>query len=297
MSIARLEPGGHSAAILPLIQPGGTLFGFDLDASAEARVQSKLGQEPLGFRFIHGNFAGLQTRLQGLDIQEVDAVIADLGVSSPQIDDPERGFSYVRPGPLDMRMDPSRGLSLAAQLEKLPVEEIAETLREFGDVQKADEVALAIKTEFTAGQIQNTVDLSKVLARFLPKPPKNPNSAQGKVRPANLFAQVFQAFRILVNREMENLKALLRVVPFLLKPGGIVAIISFHSGEDRLVKSNFSRLFQLGVFQEFSRDPVRTSFQEKIDNPRSRSAKLRWARKGDILPGEAITYPGGKSST
>jgi 16S rRNA (cytosine1402-N4)-methyltransferase len=276
---ATLGAGGHTALMLPKVSPGGKVLGIDLDPLAPSRIRDKLGDYSDSFSFIHGNFAGLDRLLMEKDILHIDGLIADLGVSSPQIDDPERGFSYVRPGPLDMRMDQTKGQTLAQILEKTDVATLAEKLAEFGDVEKADIIAKDIKDNFDANMIRNTFDLSLVVGKYSSKKSNWTTFARGQVKPANILAQVFQALRILVNRELDNLKSLLRILPFILSPGATVAFISFHSGEDRLIKKTFANLLDQGIFHEISKDPIRPTEEEKFLNPRSRSAKLRWARK------------------
>lgn len=276
-----LGAGGHTCLFLPLVVPGGKIFGVDLDPLAHQRLQEKLQEHADSFYFLHGNFAGLDRLLMEKEILMVDGILADLGVSSPQIDDPERGFSYIRPGPLDMRMDPTKGQTLAQILEKIDVAILAEKLTEFGDVEKAEIIAQDIKDNFLAGMIRNTTDLSHVVGKYSLRKSNQQVFARGEVKPVNVLAQVFQALRILVNRELDNLKSLLRILPFILKPGATVAFISFHSGEDRIVKKSLATLLDQGVFSEVSKDPIRPSYEEKMVNPRSRSAKLRWARKSD----------------
>ena len=276
-----LGAGGHTSLLLPLVAPGGKIFGVDLDPLALQRLQEKLGDHADSFHFLHGNFAGLDRLLMEKEVFQVDALLADLGVSSPQIDDPERGFSYIRPGPLDMRMDTSKGQTLAQILEKIDVATLAEKLAEFGDVEKADLIAQDIKDNYLAGMVRNTTDLSHVVGKYSLRKSNQQVFARGDVKPANVLAQVFQALRILVNRELDNLKSLIRILPFILKPDAIVAFISFHSGEDRIVKKSLATLLDQGIFSEISKDPIRPSYEEKMLNPRSRSAKLRWGRKSN----------------
>jgi len=276
-----LGAGGHTSLLIPLVVPGGKIFGVDLDLLAHQRLQEKLRDHADSFYFLHGNFAGLDRLLMEKEIFQIDGLLADLGVSSPQIDDPERGFSYIRPGPLDMRMDPTKGQTLAQILEKIDVATLAEKLAEFGDVEKADLIAQDIKDNYLSGMIRNTTDLSHVVGKYSLRKSNQQVFARGEVKPANVLAQVFQALRILVNRELDNLKSLIRILPFILKPGATVAFISFHSGEDRIVKKSLATLLDQGVFSEVSKEPIRPSYDEKMLNPRSRSAKLRWARKSN----------------
>ena len=276
-----LGAGGHTSLLLPLMVPGGKIFGVDLDPLAHQRLLEKLGAYADSFHFLHGNFAGLDRLLMEKEIFQVDGLLADLGVSSPQIDDPERGFSYMRPGPLDMRMDPTKGQTLGQILEKIDVETLAEKLGEFGDVEKAELIAQDIKDNYLAGMIRNTTDLSHVVGKYSLRKSNQQVFKRGGVKPVNVLSQVFQALRILVNRELDNLKSLMRILPFILKPGATVAFISFHSGEDRIVKKNLAALLDQGIFSEVSKEPIRPSYDEKMLNPRSRSAKLRWARKSN----------------
>jgi 16S rRNA (cytosine1402-N4)-methyltransferase len=178
-------------------------------------------------------------------------------------------------------MDTSKGQTLAQILEKIDVTTLAEKLAEFGDVEKADLIAQDIKDKYLAGMIRNTTDLSHVVGKYSLRKSNQQVFARGDVKPANVLAQVFQAMRILVNRELDNLKSLIRILPFILNPGATVAFISFHSGEDRIVKKSLATLLDQGIFSEISKDPIRPSYEEKMLNPRSRSAKLRWGRKSN----------------
>jgi 16S rRNA (cytosine1402-N4)-methyltransferase len=269
--------GGHAAELLRRIGPTGKLIGLDLDADNLPRARANL--EAVGFPFSlhHSNFAGLAQVLAAEGQMAVDAVLADVGVSSMQIDDADRGFSFVRDGPLDMRMDRSRGKTAAQLIATLSADELAQAFREYGDEPQADVIAAAIVAN---RGVQRTRELAELIARAAPvridKGPGVPTPRQQRLRPA---ARVFQALRILVNRELANLTALLRVLPDVLNPGGRACVISFHSGEDRLVKQAFRDGLRAGVYSEVSEDAVRATWMERQANPRSRSAKLRWARK------------------
>jgi len=205
-------------------------------------------------------------------------------MSSMQVDDVQRGFSFARDGPLDMRMDRTRGRTAAELLATMPEAELAAALRELGDEPEADKIAAAIARERQRSPIQRTGDLRRLVERAAPvrinfTPRRGePTPRQQKIRPV---ARVFQALRILVNRELANLQELLRVLPWCLKPGGRAAIISFHSGEDRLVKNTFRNGLREGVYSSTSDEPVRPAFEERMNNPRARSAKLRWAVRND----------------
>jgi 16S rRNA (cytosine1402-N4)-methyltransferase len=203
-------------------------------------------------------------------------------MSSMQVDDPERGFSYARDGPLDMRMDRSRGRPAAQVLATIGQEELARALRDLGDEPEAERVAALLVAARERGALGRTGDVARVLLEASreggSERPWRLHPAPGRwdLHPA---ARTFQALRILVNRELANLEQLLRVLPAALKPGGRAAVISFHSGEDRLVKAAFRAGLRGGVYTAVSPEPVRAGAAERTANPRSRSAKLRWARR------------------
>jgi 16S rRNA (cytosine1402-N4)-methyltransferase len=274
--------GGHSVELLKRVGPAGKLIGFDLDAGNLPNVREQLAEVGHPFSLHHGNFAGL-ARILGDECPDgCDALLADLGMSSMQVDDANRGFSYRRDGPLDMRMDPSRGRPAVELLAALSAKELADAFRELGDEPEADRIAAAIVNARKQTPIERTRQLMALVqeaapVRVNPHPlPGEPKPWQQKVRPV---ARVFQALRILVNRELANLTELLRVLPYCLKTGGRVAIISFHSGEDRLVKTAFKEGLRSGLYTEVSDEPIRATYEERGANPRSRSAKLRVARK------------------
>ncbi len=267
---------GHAVELLRRVGPTGRLIGLDLDAENLPRARERLAAVGPPFSVHHGNFAGLPTVLAAEEITAVDGLLADLGMSSMQVDDPERGFSYVRDGPLDMRMDRSRGRSAAQLLASLPREELARALREWGDEPEAERLAALLSDAARAGQLQRTSDVARLLLGEEKTWRLHPAKGHWQSHPA---ARTFQALRILVNRELANLEQLLRVLPSILKPGGRAAFISFHSGEDRLVKAAFRNGWHQGIYAAISAEPIRVKFAERTANPRSRSAKLRWARK------------------
>jgi 16S rRNA (cytosine1402-N4)-methyltransferase len=273
---------GHAVELLRRAGPTGRLIGLDLDPTNLPRARQRLEALGLPFSLHHGNFAALPSVLAAEGIGGVDAVLADLGMSSMQVDDAQRGFSYARDGPLDMRMDPTRGRSAAEILASISEAELAEALRELGDEPEAERVAAQI----VAARKQTPLDRTGQLARLLVEASQPPGSKRSwRLRPApgrwelHPAARTFQALRILVNRELANLEQLLRVLPALLRPGATAAIVSFHSGEDRRVKAAFRAGRQTGVYDQISPEPIRARFAEKTANPRSRSAKLRWARR------------------
>ena len=290
--------GGHSVELLKRISPDGLLIATDLDAAnvepqlpewaggaAAGSAREKL--EAVGglFALHHANFAGLPAVLAAEGVTQVDGLLADLGMSSMQVDDRDRGFSFMRDGPLDMRMDRTRGRTAAELLNSLSEEELAACFRELGDEPRADAIASAIVSQRKVKPVDRTKELRELIDRAAPvridRTPGAPPERRQLLAPAT---RVFQALRILTNRELANLQQLLRVIPTVLKPGGVAAIISFHSGEDRLVKSSFRDGMRAGVYEAVSDEPIRPTFDERRANPRSRSAKLRWARRAGERP-------------
>lgn len=274
---------GHAVELLRRVGADGRLIGLDLDAENLPRARERLSETGLPFRLYHSNFAALPAILASEGVATVQAVLADLGMSSMQVDDADRGFSYVREGPLDMRMDRSRGRTAAQMLATLSEQELARALREVGDEPEAERIAAALVAARQKGALERTSEVSRVIREAThPSGAKDrwrlhPSPGRWNLHPA---ARTFQVLRILVNRELANLKQLLRVLPAVLAPGGVAAIFSFHSGEDGLVKAAFRDGLRSGVYQAVADAPLRASPEERLDNPRSRSAKLRWARRG-----------------
>jgi 16S rRNA (cytosine1402-N4)-methyltransferase len=270
---------GHAVELLRRVGPTGRLVGIDFDPDNLPRARERLDALGCPFALHHGNFAGLQTVLAAEGIAAVDAVLADLGMSSMQVDDAQRGFSYVRDGALDMRMDRSRGRTAAQLLATISEDDLRRALYELGDEPQAERIAAAVVRARQSAPVERTTDLARIIreatADGTDRPWRlHPRPGQWNLHPA---ARTFQALRILVNRELANLEQLLRVLPAVLKPGGRAAIISFHSGEDRLVKAAFRDGQKAGTYAEVSADPVRAGFAERTTNPRARSAKLRRA--------------------
>lgn len=269
--------GGHAAAILERLGPGGRLIGMDLDPGNLDAAHRRLEGVPGGARFdlYHMNFASLPVVLSLAEVEGwcVDAVLADVGVASTQIDDPARGFSYRKDGPLDMRMDPTRGRPASELVNTMGREELVEALLELGDETDAPEIARLIVERRAAAPILTTHALMEIVCEA--RDFTVLRAAGAKLHPA---ARTFQSLRILVNRELGNLDKLLEVLPHALKPGGVAAIISFHSGEDRRVKHAFRDGFRAGVYAVETRDPIVATEAERAENPRAKSAKLRWAR-------------------
>ncbi len=268
---------GHSAELLTRIGPTGLLIGLDLDAENLPKARARLETIGHPFHLHHSNFAGLQQILGEHGITQVDALLADLGMSSMQVDDAGRGFSYARDGVLDMRMDRSRGRTAAQILAAISRDDLIEVLQEFGDEPDAPQIADAILDARAKAAISTTKELTQIIQSATKQAAWRLHPTPGKwnLHPA---ARTFQALRIHVNRELANLEHLLRLLPQCLRPGAGVAIISFHSGEDRLVKAAFAPPHEGGQLAAISGDPIRASWNERNLNPRSRSAKLRWAK-------------------
>jgi 16S rRNA (cytosine1402-N4)-methyltransferase len=258
--------GGHSGEILRRSGPDGRVVGFDCDGVALAVARQHLA--PFGERFIacHRNFTGMAEALAELGITAVDGILLDLGVSSLQLDTPARGFSFRHGGPLDMRMDPRQKETAADLLNRASEEELADIFYHFGEERQARRIAAAV-VEFRRRQPLATTDqLATLVEKAIPR--------KFHPRDIHVATRVFQALRIAVNRELDNLVQVLESGSRLLKEGGRFCVISFHSLEDRLVKRAFLADQRLRVL---TRKPVRPTEQECQENPRSRSARLRAA--------------------
>ncbi len=269
---------GHAVELLRRVGATGRLVGIDLDKENLARARERLEAVGHPFSLHHGNFAALQRVLASEGIEKVQGVIADLGMSSMQVDDPERGFSYSRDGPLDMRMDRSRGRTAAEVLATIGEAELARALRELGDEPDAEQVAAALVRARERSPLERTGEVARAILEARGKEGWSLRPTPGKWE-SHPAARTFQALRILVNREIGNLEQLLRLLPAVLAPGGRAAIISFHSGEDRLVKAAYRAGLHEGLYESVSAEPVRATYAERTANPRSRSAKLRTARR------------------
>ena len=262
--------GGHAREILSRLQPGGKLLGIDADPIEFPKTESRLramGYGPDTFVCRRSNFAGLPQALVASGWDGADMILADLGLSSMQIDDPSRGFSVKREGPLEMRMNPGRGQSASALIEKIDAKTLAALLSDNADEPYAAELAAAL-----AGRsFQTTTALATAIGAALPRIPREDRDLS--------IRRVFQALRIAVNDEFSALDAFLRNLPACLKSGGRIAILTFHSGEDRRVKKAFQAAARENLFAAIAEEVLRPSPDERHDNPRSASAKLRWAKK------------------
>jgi 16S rRNA (cytosine1402-N4)-methyltransferase len=267
--------GGHAAAMADrlapsgILSPAGRLVLIDRDASHLPLATRRI---PAGVPVsaIHGNFDRLEDSLQSLQISQVDVLLADLGVSSPQLDLPDRGFSFRRDGPLDMRMDASGGPTAADLIAQLSEPELAWIFWEYGEERFSRPVARRIVESRRAEPIRTTGQLADLVRSVVPRERRRSGSG---IDPAT---RVFQGLRIAVNDELASLEGLLKVLPRLVRPGGRVGIISFHSLEDRRVKQAFR---DREIWQAVTKKPVTAGEEEMARNPRSRSAKLRVVRR------------------
>ncbi len=267
-----LGGGGHARAILERVQPGGRLIGLDVDPIELPRTEARLraaGFGPETFLARHRNFAGLPQVLATEGLASADLILADLGVSSMQLDDPRRGFSYKQAGPLDMRMDPSRGEPAWQLLARLSEETLARLLAENADEPHARLIADLLKRH----AVETTHALDRVVRTGLAT--ALPNLAKPDVKMS--VRRTLQALRIAVNDEFSALDGLLRSLPHCLSPGGRVVMLTFHSGEDRRVKKAFQAGARGGVYADVATEVIRSTKQETFSNRRAAAAKLRWA--------------------
>ena len=273
---ATLGYGGHSQKMLEKLQGQGHLYATDVDPIESEKTRKRLeslgyGPEILTIKRI--NFARLD---EVAPEEKFDFVLADLGVSSMQIDNPDRGFTFKYDGPLDLRLDPTAGVSAAERLRELDQEELAAMLVENSDEPYADRIAKAVMQVYKrGGTIETTKQFAAIIEGALSfLPPKEKKEAVKKS-----CQRCFQALRIDVNSEFEVLYDFLDKLPGVLKSGGRVAVLTFHSGEDRLVKKAFKQGLKEGIFSEICEDVIRPSAEECFQNPRAKSTKMRWAIK------------------
>ena len=254
--------GGHARLLAERLAPGGRLLGLDQDATMLDRARPAL--EGLPVTLIHANFDQVFDVLRNQGIETVDGVLADLGFASDQMDDAGRGLSFRGDGPLDMRLDPSTGTTAADLVNRMSEAALADVFFEFGEERHSRRVAKRIVERRATKPFTTTADLADIVRRSVPR--------SGGIDPAT---RVFQALRIAVNDELGALDRLLAALPSIMKPGGIAAIISFHSLEDRRVK----QAFKTDAWRPLTKKPVEATDEEMSRNPRSRSAKLRVAEK------------------
>ena len=272
---ATLGYGGHTKAMLQCLNGQGHIYATDVDPVESEKTKKRLADQGFGEDI-------LTIRLQNFcTIDEIakevggfDFILADLGVSSMQIDNPERGFSFKTEGPLDLRLNQQSGISAAERLDTISRDELAGMLYENSDEPYSEELAKAITDEIRKGnRIDTTTKLRQVIEKtldFLPEKEKKDTIKKTCQR-------VFQALRIDVNHEFEVLYEFMEKLPYALRPGGRVAILTFHSGEDKLVKRALKEGFRDGIYRAYSKDVVRPSAQECAQNARAHSTKMRWA--------------------
>ena len=275
---ATLGYGGHSSKMLEQLQNQGHLYALDVDPIEMKKTKERLtgmgyGEDILSIR--HLNFADVDQLLSETD--GFDFALADLGVSSMQIDNPERGFTYKFEGPLDLRLNPEKGISAAQRLLDISQPELEGMLIENSDEPYAKEISTVILSEIRKGNaITTTTQLQKAVEKALVRVPAEKRKETVK----KSCARTFQALRIDVNNEFEVLETFLEKLPNVMKKGGRIAILTFHSGEDRLVKKSFQRFYREGIYSEIAKDVIRPSAEECNRNSRARSTKMRWAIRG-----------------
>ena len=275
---ATLGYGGHTRKMLEQLQGSGHIYGLDVDPIEIVKTTKRLRDAGFGediFTSIQENFANIGKVAQ--EHGPFQFMLADLGVSSMQIDNPERGFSYKLDGPLDLRLNPEKGVSAAERLTQVTEDELAGMLIENSDEPYAEKIASVIMKKMKKGQkIDTTTKLREAIEEALSSLPDN---KEKKDIVKKSCQRVFQALRIDVNSEFEVLDQFLNSLPDVLADGGRVAILTFHSGEDRMVKKAFKRYHKEGIFSEISEDVIRPSAEECRNNGRARSTKMRWAIK------------------
>ncbi len=278
---ATLGYGGHTRRMLEKLEGQGHIYGLDVDPIESEKTKKRLadlgfGEDILSVRL--QNFADIDQVVKDTG-RKLDFVLADLGVSSMQIDNPERGFTYKVEGPLDLRMNPQKGISAAERLKELDYDELVGMLIENSDEPYAEQIAEVVMTRTESGHfIETTTQMKQAIEEalaFLPK--KEQKEAVKKA-----CARTFQALRIDINSEFEVLYAFLEKLPDVLAPGGRVAILTFHSGEDRLVKKSFKHFAREGLYSEIAQDVIRPSAAECVRNSRSKCTKMRWAIRSEL---------------
>lgn len=274
---ATLGYGGHTKAMMECLKGEGHMYATDVDPEESAKTKKRLAEQGFGEDILTvklQNFCTIDEIAE--EIGGFDFILADLGVSSMQIDNPKRGFSFRADGPLDLRLNQEKGISAAERLDEISREELAGMLYENSDEPYCEEIAKAITDEIRKGnRVDTTTKLRELIADtldFLPEKEKKDTLRKTCQR-------VFQALRIDVNREFEVLYEFMEKLPDALKPGGRVAILTFHSGEDKLVKKALKAGYKAGIYSDYAKDVIRPSAQECAQNGRARSTKMRWAIK------------------
>lgn len=259
--------GGHSFAIAPHVLPTGRLIALDRDRQSLEVAAGRLKEFEPQAGCVHGNYRDLPDILQRLGIPAIDGLLLDLGMSSPQVDRAERGFSFLREGPLDMRMDAGQDMTAEALVNELSADELAMLFETLGEERFAARIARRIADERRTRRFTSTVQLAQAIAQAVPG-----SARHGRLHPAT---RVFQALRMAVNDEVGALGELLSALPALLRPGGRAVILTYHSLEDRPVKRAFAQGKQSGLWRVLTKKPLCATEDEVAANPRARSAKLR----------------------
>lgn len=272
---ATLGYGGHTTEMLKKLEGQGRMYALDVDPIEIVKTKERLKERSFGEEILtikQMNFADIDRLVPEAGL--FDFVLADLGVSSMQIDNPERGFTYKADGPLDLRLNPEKGISAAERLKQMDMEEIAGMFAENSDEPYAEEIAREIAKRNRKRQyIETTTELKEVIEQVLSFIPEKERKEAVK----KSCQRCFQALRIDVNQEFEVLESFLSKLPGILAPGGRAAILTFHSGEDRLVKYYFKDGKKEGIYSDVASDVIRPSAEECQRNPRARSTKMRWA--------------------
>lgn len=263
---ATVGGGGHTEAILEA-HPGARVIAFDRDDTALEAARARLSRFGERVTLVKTPFGRIQDALASMGVSSVSGVCADLGVSSPQLDDAARGMSFRREGPIDMRMDPAHGETALELIARVTDDELADIIYEYGEERRSRRIARSVKRALADNQLDTTLDLRRAIVR-----------AVGPVRVGGVdpATRTFQALRIAVNDELGELESLLSALPAVVAPGGVAAILSFHSLEDRLAKRAFH---DKSVWHPLTKKPVVATDEEATANPRARSAKLRAARR------------------
>lgn len=276
---ATLGYGGHTKAMLQCLNGSGHIYATDVDSEESAKTRKRLEEQGFGADLLTvklQNFCTIDEIAK--EVGGFDFILADLGVSSMQIDNPKRGFSFKTDGPLDLRLNQETGISAAERLDTISRDELAGMLYENSDEPYCEELAKAITDEIHRGnRIDTTTKLRQVIEKtldFLPEKEK-------KEAVKKTCQRTFQALRIDVNHEFEVLYEFMEKLPDALRPGGRVAILTFHSGEDKLVKKALKAGYKAGIYSDYAKDVIRPSAQECVQNPRARSTKMRWAVRAE----------------
>ena len=274
---ATLGYGGHTKAMLKCLEGKGHIYGLDVDPIESEKTKARLKDEGFGEDILTvklTNFMNIDKVAE--EVGKFDFILADLGVSSMQLDNPDRGFSYKTDGPLDLRMNPNKGISAAKRLKEVTQEELEGMLIENSDEPYAYEISKVVTDEIKRGNpMDTTTALKEAIEKALVYVPKDEKKEAVK----KSCQRTFQALRIDINAEFEVLYSFLDKLPTVLNPGGRVAILTFHSGEDRLVKKSFKRFLKEGEYLGVSKDVIRPSKEECINNGRAKCTKMRWAVK------------------